>query len=79
MLDEAAASQEHALIVEADAGYHLRDLSSTNGTFVNRHRLGGELHLLRHGDILHFGASSISYRFHRARFSSPPSTPHPTQ
>jgi DNA-binding winged helix-turn-helix (wHTH) protein len=70
VLDEAAASREHALIVEADAGYHLRDLSSTNGTFVNRHRLGGELHLLRHGDILHFGANTISYRFHHSRAST---------
>ena len=70
VLDEAAASREHAVIVEADAGYHLRDLGSTNGTFVNRRRLGVELHLLRHGDVLHFGVSTISYRFHHSRAST---------
>ena len=70
VLDDAAASREHVLIVASDGDYHLRDLSSTNGTFLNRHRIGEGDHPLKHGDVLYFGASSISFRFHHARAST---------
>ena len=66
VLDDDAVSREHAVILEADDGYYLLDLGSTNGTFVNRHRLGKERSLLRHGDVIHIGASSNAFRFHHA-------------
>ena len=40
MVEEDTVSRRHALIMETPAGYVLRDLNSTNGTFVNRSKLG---------------------------------------
>lgn len=48
-----AVSQEHAEIYGDGVGLWLRDLDSTNGTFLNRRRLESPA-LLQHGDILHF-------------------------
>jgi EAL domain-containing protein (putative c-di-GMP-specific phosphodiesterase class I) len=45
-------SKDHAVIARDAAGYHIRDLGSTNGTFVNGRRITTSL--LVHGDIIHF-------------------------
>lgn len=47
------ASRLHAVISQEGRQLVLRDNNSTNGTFVNRHKLAGA-HILQHGDILHF-------------------------
>lgn len=53
-LDTSGVSRNHAEFREAgDEGLILCDLSSTNGTYVNRHRIEGE-RLVRDGDIVHF-------------------------
>jgi EAL domain-containing protein (putative c-di-GMP-specific phosphodiesterase class I) len=49
-----AASRIHAEIIQRDDHLVLRDNNSTNGTFVNRKRLLGEM-AIQHGDVLHFG------------------------
>jgi EAL domain-containing protein (putative c-di-GMP-specific phosphodiesterase class I) len=52
VLPSQLVSKEHAEIYEADGGLRLRDLQSTNGTFVNRQPADDvELH---EGDIVHF-------------------------
>jgi EAL domain-containing protein (putative c-di-GMP-specific phosphodiesterase class I) len=56
-------SQQHAEIVERDGAMWLRDLGSTNGTFVNGQRLSGEDHTVSDGDILHF--ADLEYRLVR--------------
>lgn len=52
-LGSRMVSQRHAELYARGDILWLRDLGSTNGTFVNGQRLQGETHL-RHGDILHF-------------------------
>lgn len=54
-LDEASVSSRHAEIVLTDEGAVLRDLDSTNGTFLNREHITGE-HPLSEGDEIHFGS-----------------------
>ena len=41
VVTEPGASRQHAEIVESDDGFRLRDLNSTNGTFVNDRRVRG--------------------------------------
>ena len=39
VVDEVSVSRRHALVIETAGGYVVRDLNSTNGTFVNRERI----------------------------------------
>ncbi|MCK5881129.1 MAG: EAL domain-containing protein [Sinobacterium sp.] len=48
-------SRMHAEFYELDGQLVVKDLGSTNGTFVNHERLTKEM-ALRHGDILHFAS-----------------------
>lgn len=59
-LNSKMVSQRHAEIVERNGVMWLRDLGSTNGTFVNGRRLSGEDHSVSDGDILHF--ADLEYR-----------------
>jgi pSer/pThr/pTyr-binding forkhead associated (FHA) protein len=59
-IDDAVVSAEHALIErvekedsQAAAGYYIRDLNSTNGTFVNNRKI--ERHKLLHEDLIRVG------------------------
>lgn len=52
-LDTAGVSRNHAEIIDGGAGLRLRDLGSTNGTYINRKRIQGEQPLAE-GDIVHF-------------------------
>ena len=40
VLDDTSVSRRHAEIRSSDQGWQLRDLASTNGTFLNGIRLG---------------------------------------
>ena len=51
-------SKHHAVLNVAEDGLYLRDLSSTNGTFVNRKRVSKAI--IKEGDILHF--ASLEFR-----------------
>jgi len=53
-LDEASVSSRHAEIVAQDGAVVLRDLESTNGTFLNGEQITGE-HPLHEGDEIYFG------------------------
>lgn len=52
-LPAKSISQDHAEIIQAGEVLRIRDLNSTNGTFVNRQRIKGEADL-QDGDIVHF-------------------------
>jgi len=48
-------SRVHAELDYLGGSIILRDLGSTNGTYVNRERLEGDV-LLKHGDVIHFAS-----------------------
>ncbi len=54
-LDEGSVSSRHAEIILQDGGAILRDLDSTNGTFLNGEQVTGE-HPLNEGDEIYFGS-----------------------
>jgi predicted component of type VI protein secretion system len=54
-LEEGSVSSRHAEIVVQDGTAVLRDLGSTNGTFLNREQVTGE-HPLNEGDEIYFGS-----------------------
>ncbi|MDX6678720.1 MAG: hypothetical protein QOE31_2772 [Solirubrobacteraceae bacterium] len=58
-LDDVTVSRDHALIVRRGGDWHLDDLGSLNGTYVNRHRI--ETHRLQDGDELQVGKYKLTF------------------
>ena len=58
-LDHITVSLHHAILIRIGTHYKVRDLISTNGTFVNGERLTGAE--LRHGDVVLFGEVEMRY------------------
>lgn len=58
-LESSGISRVHAEIVQNNKGLLLRDLKSTNGTYLNGERIDGEVRV-RAGDIIHF--ASVEFR-----------------
>ena len=42
-IDDAYASQVHARVFHSDGQWYVEDLGSTNGTYLNRHRVAGPM------------------------------------
>jgi hypothetical protein len=63
--DEKVSSR-HAQLVPDVLGFRLRDLGSTNGTFVNEQRLAGE-RVLRGGEAIRVGDTAFVYEAVGAR------------
>lgn len=62
-LESRQVSSEHARISWDRERWLLRDLGSSNGTFVNKHRLrAGDSKVLAVGDELHFATDGTSWR-----------------
>jgi NADPH-dependent 2,4-dienoyl-CoA reductase/sulfur reductase-like enzyme/pSer/pThr/pTyr-binding forkhead associated (FHA) protein len=62
LIDHGTVSRRHAEISYANGQYVLRDLGSSNGTFVNDKRLEpGSVHVLNSGDRILFG--KVPFRF----------------
>ena len=59
-IDDASVSSHHAELIHQDGSYLLRDLDSTNGTFVNDEPVA-EI-LLKPGDEVRFGRISAIYK-----------------
>lgn len=60
IVDDPSVSRRHTLIMDTAGGYVVRDLNSTNGTFVNRERLGDGEHTFESGDLIRVGGSEIT-------------------
>jgi hypothetical protein len=58
-LDDVTVSRDHALIVRRSDGFHLDDLGSLNGTYVNRTRI--DTHKLSDGDELQVGKFKLTF------------------
>ena len=59
VLDDSSVSRRHAEIRSTDKGWRVRDLGSTNGTFLNGNRLGPGEWAVRPHDIIRFGNVTI--------------------
>lgn len=66
-LEEGSVSSRHAQIAIEESAVILRDLGSTNGTFLNGEQIVGE-HPLKEGDEIYFGSV-------RSVFMEPQATP----
>lgn len=58
-IDDGSVSSNHAEIILEAGEFHLHDLGSTNGTFVNGEQVTDAI--LRHGDEVRFGQISAVY------------------
>lgn len=59
--DDGRVSARHAVFTRYTARWSVRDLTSSNGTFVNGRRVFSE-YPLWHGDQVRLGASTLIYR-----------------
>ena len=59
-LDDRYASGIHARVFSRSGGYHVEDMSSTNGTLLNSHELHGEAEL-RAGDSIRIGDTEFTF------------------
>ena len=62
--EDLDVSAKHAEIVRDSSGtYRIRDVASTNGTFLNGHRIAGE-EILNDGDVIWLGAEGPQVEVH---------------
>jgi pSer/pThr/pTyr-binding forkhead associated (FHA) protein len=62
-IDDAMVSRHHAVVQKLKSAYFVRDLESTNGTFVNGVPVTGDRYArLNAGDVLRIGRTDISLR-----------------
>jgi len=59
VLDDHSVSRRHAEVRATDKGWFVRDLGSTNGTFLNGMRLGGTERRIRSRDLLQCGKITL--------------------
>lgn len=68
-IEDASISSHHAEIVFEGGAWHLHDLGSTNGTYVNSERTTDAV--LRHGDEVRFGAVETVFHGEEAQAEQP--------
>lgn len=81
VLPLALVSRHHARIERQNGHYYVRDLHSTNGTYVNNKRLEPDVpHVLSPGDVIRIGdesGNSIRLEFNRMQTTTKQAEPHP--
>ena len=63
VFDDALVSRRHAAIVKTDSGFLIRDLDSTNGTYLNDQRVDAADRALGNGDVISLGRGAVSAVF----------------
>jgi putative nucleotidyltransferase with HDIG domain len=76
VLDDSSVSRRHAEVRHGDDGWSVRDLDSTNGTYVNGVRIGPGEQALRPRDIVQFGKVALIVEVNDATPEGPPSNQH---
>ncbi len=60
-LDDTYASQIHARVFARDNQWQVEDMGSTNGTWLNRHKVAGAM-VMKPGDVLQIGNTVMELR-----------------
>lgn len=76
VLDDSSVSRRHAEVRHSDDGWFVRDLESTNGTYVNGVRIGAGEQPLKARDIVQFGKVAVIVELTDATVEGPPSNQH---
>ncbi|MCU0512760.1 MAG: FHA domain-containing protein [Anaerolineae bacterium] len=63
LLQDQSVSRPHARLQRSSGAWHIYDLNSSNGTFVNNTRVAGDTgHPLTNGDTITLGSSKLLFR-----------------
>ena len=73
ILEDASVSRRHSEVIRNDQGWIVRDLESTNGTYVNGVRVQVQDQVLQNRDIVQFGKVAFVVEYHEATIDGPPS------
>lgn len=60
VIDGRHISSHHAQLEYLDREFHVRDLGSSNGTYVNQERVD-TTRVLQHGDVVHFDRHGYTF------------------
>jgi pSer/pThr/pTyr-binding forkhead associated (FHA) protein len=64
-------SRHHCVLLHDEYSLRIRDLGSTNGTFVNKRRITNGETVLLHGDIVSIGDLAFEIMFEPATLATP--------
>jgi pSer/pThr/pTyr-binding forkhead associated (FHA) protein len=73
VIEDPEVSRHHASFTQSDEGFLLKDKGSTNGSFVDGERLGGEPVQLKPGQVIMFG-STVTLVYQATSMSDPLAT-----
>jgi pSer/pThr/pTyr-binding forkhead associated (FHA) protein len=76
-IDNLSVSKNHAKITRTDAGYAIKDLDSTNGTFVNEKAVSAAA--LNHEDVVTVGKHNLLILFEKIHALEPAATQQSTK
>lgn len=62
VIDDTMASREHAIIQKIKEDYFIKDLNSTNGTYVNNQKVPKDKYIkINSNDIIKIGRSELTF------------------